>query len=58
MIFDWFQSKHARNIDKLEIAKIRGTYGNTAKRVIRDRMNNTALSLRDREHWKRIARKL
>jgi hypothetical protein len=58
MIFDWFQSKYARDKDRIETASIRRTYGDTAKCVIRDRMNNTALSARDREHWKRIARKL
>jgi hypothetical protein len=58
MIFDWFQSKYAREKDRMEIASIRRTYGDTAKRVIRDRMNSAALSARDREHWKRIARKL
>jgi hypothetical protein len=58
MVFDWFQSKYARDKDRMEIASIRRTYGDTAKCVTRDRMNSAALSTRDREHWKRIARKL
>jgi hypothetical protein len=58
MIFGWFQSKHERNKDRLEIAKIRIIYGDNAKQVIRERMNSAALSARDRGHWKRIARKL
>jgi hypothetical protein len=58
MMFSWLQSKHARNKDKLEIAKIRSTYGDKAERVIRERLKSALLSQRDREHWKRIARKL
>jgi hypothetical protein len=58
MIFSWFQSKHVREKDRAEIARIRGTYGDNAKRVIGARMNSATLSARDREHWKRIARKL
>ena len=58
MIFGWFQSKYARDKDKREIARIRGTYGDNAKQVVGERMNCVTLSARDREHWKRIARKL
>jgi hypothetical protein len=58
MIIGWFQSKYPRDKDKSEIVGIREKYGDDAKSVIRDRMNISVLSKRDREHWKRIARKL
>jgi hypothetical protein len=58
MIVDWFESKFTRNKDKAEIASIRNTYGDDAKKIVGDRLNSVSLSQRDREHWKRIARKL
>jgi hypothetical protein len=58
MIFGWFRSKHLRSIDNTEIARIRTTYGDDAKRIIRDRLKSPTLSARDRNHWKRITRKL
>ncbi len=58
MFFGLFQSKHERNKDKSEIAKIRGAYGGGARQVVHDRIINCASTVRDREHWKRIARKL
>ncbi len=58
MIFGWFQSKYVRDKDKAEVARILGAYGDRSKSVIRDRINCSTLSQRDRDHWKRIARKL
>ncbi len=58
MIIGWFQSKYLRDKDKLEIVGIREKYGDDAKSIIRDRMKSSALSQKDRDHWKRIARKL
>lgn len=58
MIFGWFQSKYLRDKDKSEIAGIRAKYGDRAENVIRNRTDSSALSQRQRDHWKRIARKL
>ncbi len=56
-MFDLFEPRLRRIKDEREIRYFYTQYGEDAPTVLSDRAHDSALSSRDRRHWRRLARK-
>ncbi len=56
-MFDLFEPRHRRIKDEREVRYFYTKYGDDAPAVLSDRAHDSALSSRDRRHWRRLARK-
>jgi hypothetical protein len=53
-----FESREQRTRDQWELKRLLARYGDEAKKIVLARASNPTLSERDRNHWRRIAKKI
>lgn len=56
-MFDLFEPRERRIKDEWEVRDFFTRYGEDAPAVLSDRAHDSGLSMRDRRHWRRLARK-